>query len=155
MTMDYHLAHLNVARLLAPLEDPMIKDFKDGLEFINKKAEQSSGFIWRLKEDPIMPDDSSYVFMGDPSMIFTLSVWESLDALKDFTYEGDHASYFKRRKEWFHKMVEANYVLWWINTGHQPSISEAVSRLKFLRLKGESQKAFTFKTADKWVGSRN
>ena len=142
-----HLAHLNVARLLAPLDDPMIKDFKDGVDYINGLAENAPGFIWRLKEEPIMPDGSSYVFMGDPEMIFTLSVWNSLESLKSFTYQGAHAAYFKRKKEWFHKMVEANYVLWWIPQGYQPTIAEAISRLKFLRAKGESDKAFTFKSA--------
>jgi heme-degrading monooxygenase HmoA len=149
--MTHHLAHLNVAKLRAPIDDPMIKEFKDGIESINKLAEKSPGFIWRMKEDPIMPDGSSYVIMNDPSLIATLSVWESVEALKNFTYQSAHGSYFKRRNEWFHKMVEANYVLWYVKKDHQPSLAEAISRLKFLRNRGESSKSFTFKTAEHWM----
>lgn len=149
--MTHHLAHLNVAKLLAPIEDPLIKDFKNGIEAINTLAEESAGFVWRMKEDPLMPDGSTYIFMNDPSIIATLSVWESVQALKTFTYQSVHGSYVKLRKEWFHKMVEANYVLWFIKVNTQPSIDEAIARLKFLRAKGESSKAFTFKTANRWV----
>ncbi|NNF36009.1 MAG: DUF3291 domain-containing protein [Saprospiraceae bacterium] len=149
--MTHYLAHLNIAKLRAPIDDPMIKEFKDGVDTINALAEESPGFIWRMKEDPIMPDGSTYVLMNDPSLIATLSVWETVAALKNFTYQNAHGSYFKRRKEWFHNMVEANYVLWYVKKDHQPSLAEAITRLKFLRNKGESSKAFTFKTAEQWM----
>ena len=46
-----HLAQLNIGRLVAPLADPQIKEFVDNLGPINALAEQSAGFVWRLKGD--------------------------------------------------------------------------------------------------------
>ncbi len=48
---SFQLAELNSARLRAPLDAPMIKDFADGLARINAVAKASPGFIWRLKDD--------------------------------------------------------------------------------------------------------
>jgi hypothetical protein len=151
--MTHYLAHLNVARLLAPLNDPIIKDFKDGIDTINELAESSPGFIWRMKEEPELPDGSNHVLMDDPYLIASLSVWKSVDALKSFTYQSAHGAYFKRRKDWFHKMVDSNYVLWQVTKGHLPSMAEAVARLKYLRKKGESSRAFTFRTAHHRIGT--
>ena len=53
----------------------------------------------------------------------------------------------RRRKEWFERMSEAYMVLWWVREGHRPTVSEAIARLKFLRLHGPTPKAFTFRQA--------
>ena len=148
--MKYHLAHLNLAKLRAPIDDPLIKEFKDGIDIINALAERSQGFIWRLKEDDQYTTNSSYKIMGDEMIIFTLSVWENWNALKLFTYNTDHAEYFKKRKLWFEKLESNNYVLWHIKIDHIPTLAEGLSRLKFLHNKGETSKAFTFKTATEW-----
>ena len=37
--------------MLAPLEDPIMKDFVGNLDRINELAEKSEGFVWRLKGD--------------------------------------------------------------------------------------------------------
>ncbi|MDQ3310819.1 MAG: DUF3291 domain-containing protein, partial [Actinomycetota bacterium] len=49
--MDWHLAQLNVARLLAPVDDPAIADFYDNLDNMNSLAERSPGYVWRLQTD--------------------------------------------------------------------------------------------------------
>jgi len=36
----YHLAQLNIAQLIAPLDSPELKDFVDNLDRINALAEQ-------------------------------------------------------------------------------------------------------------------
>lgn len=48
--MSYHLAQLNVARLLYDLEDARIDEFRNNLDRINALAESIEGFVWRLKE---------------------------------------------------------------------------------------------------------
>jgi Domain of unknown function (DUF3291) len=50
-TAAYHLAQLNVARMNAPLTDPVMADFVANLEPINALAERSPGFVWRLQTD--------------------------------------------------------------------------------------------------------
>ena len=50
--MNYQLAQINVARMIGVnLEDPIMKEFVDNLDSVNELAENSSGFIWRLKDD--------------------------------------------------------------------------------------------------------
>ena len=46
-----HLAQLNVARLRAPMDDPLIDDFRNNLAPINALAEASPGYVWRLQDD--------------------------------------------------------------------------------------------------------
>ena len=45
---QFHLAQINIGRLRAPIDDPMIADFKNNLDSINAQAEASPGFVWRL-----------------------------------------------------------------------------------------------------------
>src|SRR5262249_18066041 len=46
--MAWHLAQLNIARLVAPIDDPSIDDFREALPAINALGEGSTGFVWRL-----------------------------------------------------------------------------------------------------------
>ena len=45
----FHLAQFNISRLKAPLDDPSLKEFVDFLDPVNAFAEQSPGFVWRLR----------------------------------------------------------------------------------------------------------
>ena len=46
-----HLAQLNIGTLTAPIDDPRIAGFKDNLDAMNALAEESPGFVWRMKDD--------------------------------------------------------------------------------------------------------
>jgi hypothetical protein len=46
-----YLAQVNIAKMKAPIDDPVMQDFVDNLDSINALAEDSDGFIWRLKAD--------------------------------------------------------------------------------------------------------
>ena len=41
----YHLAQINVAKMKAPLDDPIMAEFANALDEVNRVAEQSPGFI--------------------------------------------------------------------------------------------------------------
>ena len=138
---NYHLAQLNIATLLAPIDSPQLKGFVDNLERINQLAESSPGYIWRLQSDE--GDATAFRPFGDEILV-NLSVWRSLEALKDFVYESAHIDFMRRRQEWFERMKEAYTVLWWVPEAHQPSLQEAKERLDQLRSEGASQNAFTF-----------
>jgi hypothetical protein len=62
-----------------------------------------------------------------------------------FTYRSDHASVYRRRREWFEHPQEPYLVLWWISAGHIPTVDEAEERLRHLVAHGPSPYAFTFK----------
>jgi hypothetical protein len=52
---DFHLAQINIATLLAPLDDPRLAEFVANLDRINELAEAAPGFIWRLKGEGNAP----------------------------------------------------------------------------------------------------
>lgn len=139
-----HLAQLNIATSKYELDAMEIKDFMDNLDPINAIAESSEGFVWRLKDDN--GDATNIQAFDNPRIIVNMSVWESVDSLKDFMFRTHHKDFFKRKSEWFTKEAEDTYVLWWIPKGTIPTLEEAVEKLYYLRKHGDTPQAFTFKS---------
>jgi hypothetical protein len=139
----HHLAQVNIARILAPLDSPQMADFMNALDEINARAEASPGFVWRLKGDD--NNATAYRPFDDDWMLINMSVWTDVDSLKAYTYRSDHVDYLRRKKEWFEVMVKPHLALWWVEAGHVPTIEEAKARLSSLEQNGETQFAFTFK----------
>ncbi len=139
---SYHLAQLNLAQLKYELDTPEMKDFVANIDRINLLAEQSPGFIWRLKTD--IGDATSIRFFGQ-DMLVNMSLWSDLESLQDYVYRSTHSRFIGRRKEWFSRMQQAFMVLWWVPQGHIPTLQEASERLDSLRSQGPSADAFTFK----------
>ena len=137
----YQLAQLNIAALKAPLESPELKDFVDNLDRINELADKSPGFVWRLKGEG--NDATSLRPLGD-NVIINMSVWRDIDSLRNYVYKSAHTEILKRKREWFTRMAESPFALWWVPEGHEPSVAEAVSKLMHLRKHGPSAAAFTF-----------
>ena len=117
------LAHMNYARLIAPMEDPRIVDFSNAMGPINETARSTPGFVWSLDEDD---DDDNWndkhydrpdydegrvrfarsqrmdaeCLRDDPLHSPQLSLWHDVDSLRHFAYKSGHAMYYRRRKEW-------------------------------------------------------
>ncbi|GED22304.1 DUF3291 domain-containing protein [Halomonas halmophila] len=140
----YHIAQLNIATLLAPIDSPQLSDFVANLDRINALAEGSPGFVWRLQTEE--GDATGIDYFGSDKIV-NLSLWESIETLHDYVYRSAHVEIMRRKKEWFHKMGEAYMVLWWVPAGHIPSIEEAAHKLETLREHGSTAEAFTFKQA--------
>jgi len=77
-------------------------------------------------------------------MLVNMSVWKTPDHLKNFVYRSGHLEYYLKRAEWFEKLAQANYVLWWVPAGHVPSLTEAQERLEHYRRHGATPYAFWF-----------
>ncbi|MFE1443541.1 DUF3291 domain-containing protein [Streptomyces sp. NPDC058739] len=137
-----HLAQINVATLRHPLDDPRMAPFVELLDPVNAAADGTPGFVWRLAEDG-QPDATGMRPAGE-DVIVNMSVWESQEALWDFTYRSGHLEVMRRRREWFERHVEAHLVLWWVPAGHIPTVGEALERLAHLQTHGPSPHAFTF-----------
>ena len=142
--MSYELAQVNVARLLAPLDSPTLRDFVDLLEPVNAAADAAPGFVWRLQTED--GDATAVRAFDDDRLIVNMSVWTSLDALADYAYRSGHVRVLRRRKEWFEAMGEAYQVLWWVPAGQLPTMADAEQRLTHLRTHGPTEYAFTFRT---------
>lgn len=140
--MVYHLAQINIARLVAPIDDPRIADFVSQLDAINALAEAAPGFVWRLKSDGGNATDIAY--NDDPFIIPNMSVWESVEALRDYTYTSKHVDVFRERARWFERMDKPHYCLWWVPAGHIPTVAEGRERLEHYQRHGATPHAFWF-----------
>jgi hypothetical protein len=139
----WHLAQLNVGRMLAPVTAPEIAGFMAALDPINTLAESAPGFVWRLQTDAGNATDI-HAF-DDELLLLNMSVWESIEALRAFAYTSAHTDVLRRRREWFERLDVAHLVLWWVPAGHRPTIAEALDRLDALRSDGPTPAAFTFR----------
>jgi hypothetical protein len=144
MNGGWQLAQINVARLLAPVGDPLVAEFVANLDRINALADTQPGFVWRLTG----AGDNATDLRPDPNdalQAINMSVWQSLEALAAFVYRSDHRDVMRRRREWFEAPAEAYMALWWVPAGHRPDMLEGLARVRLLRAKGPSQLAFTFR----------
>ena len=139
-----HLAQLNVGRLRAPLESPIIDDFRNNLGPVNALAEVSPGYVWRLQDED--GNATGIKVFDDDLEIINLTVWESIEALADFTYRSGHVEFLRRRRDFFEVPTQPILCLWWIPEGTIPTVEEAISRLEHLRTHGPTPTAFTFRT---------
>ena len=76
-----HLAQINIAQALAEMDDPIMHGFVSRLDEINALADNAPGFVWRLQTDE--GDATSLRVFDDPMLIINMSVWRSVQDLKD------------------------------------------------------------------------
>ena len=140
----YHIAQVNIGRIKAPLEGPVMSGFVSRLDEINALADNSPGFVWRLQSSA---GNATYLRpYDDDRILINMSVWETVDSLRHYVYRTAHAKLLSHRQEWFEKFASAYAALWWVPAGHIPSVDEAKKRLAHLDSHGPTQFAFTFKT---------
>ena len=137
-----HLAQLNLARMLAPLDSPELADFVAALAPVNAAADASPGFVWRLADESGTAATSIRLF-DDDLLIVNMSVWVSPEALTAFVFrQHGHAGVLRRRREWFEPAGTPMTALWWVGEGHRPDLTEAIERLEHLRAHGPTGYAF-------------
>ncbi|AXT60256.1 DUF3291 domain-containing protein [Aquimarina sp. AD10] len=138
------LAQVNIAEMLAPIDDPIMADFVNNLDRINELAEKSDGFVWRLKGDE--GNATAITVFDNLFLIINMSVWKDSESLFDFVYKTAHSDILKRKKEWFHKLPRMHMAFWYIENGHEPTPEEAKERLYYLQEHGETPYSFSFKS---------
>jgi|SRR5207253_4823706 len=140
----FQIAQVNIARMRGQLNEPVMAGFVARLEEINALADRSPGFVWRLQTPA---GNATYLRpYEDDTILFNLSVWETVEQLKVYVYRTAHAELLRDRADWFHRFEGAQVALWWVPAGHHPSIDEAKKRLAHLAAHGPSQMAFTFRS---------
>jgi len=138
----WQLAQINIGRTVAPLDDPSMSDFMAALDPVNRAADDSPGFVWRLQDGS---GHATYIrVFDDPRMIINLSIWESIEALRNFTYRSDHTTVLARRKQCFEALDRPHVALWWTPAGSRPTAAEGLARLDHLMRNGPDAFAFTF-----------
>ena len=137
--MSYYLAQLNLGLFVAPLDADEMAEFVAALDPINALAESTPGFVWRLKDD--QGGSSSFIDVPDmdnPLWAPNMSIWTDLESLRHFMYQSGHASYLRRRTEWFQVPNQPITVLWWIPEGETPTLKNAIKRLSYMAEHGPS-----------------
>ena len=140
---DYQLAQSNVARMRAPIDDPVMAGFVERLDPLNALADESPGFIWRYQTEE--GNATEVRVFDDELILFNKSVWESIEALEAYVYQSNHVRAVQNRAEWFERSDRSPIVLWWVESGHIPTVEEAKSRFDRLWKDGPSADAFTFR----------
>lgn len=139
---DYQLAQINIAKMKTGIDDPALSGFVGRFEEINALAEQSPGFVWRLMLNPFETGYSAIT--GEFNVVVNMSVWETLDDLKNYVYDSEHLALLKAKNKWFRKMSDRHLALWWIPAGHTPGIQEGVDKLQLIQQDGPTVAAFSF-----------
>ncbi len=153
---NHHLAQLNIGRIRFEIGDPRMAGFVDNLAFVNALAERTPGFVWRY-QDESGNATSTRPYDGDPMMAVNMSVWENVGSLETYVWQTVHKRFYAQRHEWFEKMDERYFVMWWVPAGHKPSIQEAIDRLEHLQKHGVSEHAFGWEglaSAQLWKTAR-
>ncbi len=127
---------------MAPIDSPALAEFMALLDPVNAIADAAFGFVWRLQTED--GNATSIPVLGDERLIVNMSVWESIDQLAEFVYRSGHVAVMRRRREWFER-IKVFMALWWVPTGHLPTVSEAERHLEHLRAHGPTAFAFTFR----------
>ncbi len=139
----HHLAQLNIARLVAPTDDPRVAEFMNALDKINGLGKRMPGFVWMMEGSGEPGTGNTENSIGDdPQMITNLTVWRDVTAMENFVWNTAHRQFYQRRAEWFELMADMHFVMWWIPKGHEPTLGEALERLDHLRKHGDSDHAF-------------
>lgn len=134
---------MNVGRLRGPWDSPLVHGFVAGLDAVNRLADSSPGFVWRLKADnghPVAP--APY---DDPQLFVNVSLWRSYEDLHAFVYRSVHGGFVRRRTEWFEAVRQPSTALWWVAAEDRPDASAAMLRLEYLRAHGPSPRAFSLR----------
>src|SRR5262252_706627 len=138
-----HLAQVNIGRIRGPLDGPIMRGFVERLDEINTLADASPGFVWRLQTDA---GNATYLRPYDDEMLLiNLSVWETVEDLRNFVFQTRHAELLRQRRNWFEQLETPITALWWVPAGHVPSIDEAKKRLAHLQEHGPTPFAFSFR----------
>lgn len=140
---DYHLAQINIGRFILPLDHPNNKEFFDGLDKVNEIAENSKGFVWRLKGDG--NDATDIRIYDDPNYAVNMSVWQNLEDLIAFAYRApEHIEFMRKRKQWF-EHLDYYMAFWWIKAGTIPNVQDGLNAIESLRKSGASADGFSLK----------
>ncbi|MDU8945878.1 DUF3291 domain-containing protein [Ovoidimarina sediminis] len=139
----YHLAQLNIGRLVADTDDPRVAEFTGALDRVNGLGKRMPGFVWMMEGsgEPGTGNTDTKID-GDPRFVANLTVWESVKTLEAFVFNTVHRQFYERREEWFEVLGAMHFVMWWVPEGHRPALDEGLTRLEHLKVHGDSDHAF-------------
>ena len=136
------IAQMNWGRLKHFINDKRMIEFAESLNDVYSLAENHTGFIWRISDNNSQSQLSALGF--DEFISSTISVWNNIESLKDYTYNSLHGVYLKRSSEWFEKIDGPQLVIWNVENKDQPTFKEAFDRLEHLKNNGPTDYAYSW-----------
>jgi hypothetical protein len=136
----HHLAELNIGMAVDDLDTPTMAGFMNALDKVNRIADRSPGFVWRLQDEA--GNATGVKHSDNPREIVNLSVWQTSADLEHYVWNTVHRQFMKRRAQWFVPLDRPYFVMWWVPIGIVPTLAEALDRLARLRRDGPSPDAF-------------
>ncbi len=134
------IAQMNWGQMRFPLSDPRMAEFALSLETVYRLAEKHPGFIWRI------PDEQAATQLQalnlDEKTSATISVWETVETLKDYTFNSLHGDYLQRASEWFDAVEGPQLVIWTVDRSCRPTFAEAFDRIQALKQHGPTQDTY-------------
>src|SRR5262245_15372255 len=131
--MPYHLAQANIARMRGSPADAVMTGLIQRIDEMNKLAEKSPGFVWRLNGaeatfDALRVFETYFEPFEPEKLFYNMSVWKSVDDLKHYVFRTAHAEMFRGKPQWMDHFDRAHLALWWVPAGHVPTIPESAER---------------------------
>ena len=152
---DWHLAEVNIARLKAPIGDPIVAPFVNALDKINSIADRMDGFVWRHIDD--IGNATNTQNSSDECVIYNASIWKDVPSLEQSVWGTLHAKFYEQRTKWFNAMDAMSFAMWWIPPDTVFTPDEAMVRLSHLKANGPYKKAFGWQEVPKaqmWAKGR-
>ena len=130
----YHIAQVNIGRIKAPLDHPMMAGFMGRLDEINALADNSPGFVWRLQTGE---GNATYFrpYDHDYRILLNMSVWETVEALEIMSIAWHMPNYSGNGRSGS-KSLPACTLRY---GGRQPATSPALTKQKAHRLSGTTR----------------
>jgi hypothetical protein len=152
--MVHRIAFMTLGVMKRPAGDEVVKGFLDRLPSVYAESEGSAGFLarsvrnvetWEHSWGPVIAPRC--VPEGTPlsQLAMTLSLWQDLESVAAFAYNGLHGEALSMRWEWFERGPWPTYAAWWVPEGHQPRWAEGVERIEELHANGPQPRAFNFR----------
>ena len=134
------IAQMNWGRMRFALSDPRMAEFNASLDHVYWLAEAHAGFIWRIPDEEAAKQLQALEY--DEKTSATVSVWKSVEALKDYTFNSLHGDYLKRASEWFEPVEGPQLVIWNVTPSSRPSFADAFERLETLKRLGPTEDTY-------------
>ena len=143
-----HVAHFNLGVLVDDIGSPRVAPFVLAIDRVNAVAERSAGFVWRHGDEAGAAVAAGWpLFVENPRVIASFSVWETVEHFRDFVHKTVHGAFLKRRAQWFEAGQGPSHVLWRVPAGHIPTIGEARTMYERLSAEGPGDSVFTLERA--------
>ena len=135
--MVLNVAQYNIARLKGPAA--LLPGFLDEVARVNALGDKAPGFLYRYE----VSDGNSLAETVRDGMIINLTVWDSVEALYNFTFKGAHLEMLQRRADWFEPKQMTNIL--WFTVYERVTLAEAEGRMDGYLNFGSHPSAFTWK----------